>query len=229
MNKFKMLGLITLSILMTACATDKNLNAPKTPDMVKVDIKSYKIELSRNVLTKVKECNFFLLASNKVENKSACSLALQEQLTAYLNTPEKRKLDKKLKEYGEVETLGDVSIFTFNETVAPLSMTKKVNYVKEVNLKDNNVYEITPGTLETVDTYVITPYIIPNDQIVIKYILENGTIIKGDTQKKGALIRIEGNKIVNNGQQEILSIVNLKGSTFLIKALTATKEKFLSQ
>lgn len=228
MNKLKMLGLITLSILMTACATNQNLNTPKAPDMVRIDIQSYKIELSRNVLTKVKECNFFLLASNKVENKSACSLALEEQLTAYLNTPEKRKLDTKLKEYGQSEKLGDVSLFTVNEGMVPFSTSKSVGYVKEVNLKDDNVYEIVPGTLETIDNYVITPYIIPNEQMVVKYIIENGTIIKGDDQKKGALIRIEGNKIVNNGQQEILSIVNLKGSTFVIKTLTATKEKSLS-
>jgi hypothetical protein len=225
MNKLKMLGIVTMSVLITACATNKNSNENKIPDLVSMDIKSYKIELSRDILTKIPECNFFLLASNNSEQKTGCSVALENKLTAYLSTSEKRKIDGELRKYGKSTKVDDINLSAVNEEAASLSKGKNISYLKELTIRNSDVYDVTTGNLEIIDSYTLTPYIIPNDQIIVKYIIENGTIIKGDSKNTGALLRVEGNKIVNDGQQDILSIVNLKGSSFLIKTITATKTK----
>lgn len=219
MKRIKALSLAAFSIMISACSNVQYSDELSAIKKVNIDISTYKLELSRNVLLQVKECDYFLLASNNINNKVNCTLKLEENFAAYLKDG---VFSKKIQEYGESEKVGDISLSSENEITAVSQRNNNVSYVKEMNLKNNNIYEIIPGTMETIESYSITPFILPNDEIIIKYVIENGTKVKDGSGKKGMMLRIEGNKVVVDGKKSIFSIVNLSGRTYIIKIITAT-------
>lgn len=221
MKRIKVLSLMAFSIMISACSNVQYSDELATVKKVNVDISTYKLELSRNVVLRVKECDYFLLASNNVNNKANCTSKLEENFSAYL---EDDVFSEKIQEYGESEKVGNISLSSENENPAVMLRNKNVSYVKEMNLKNNNIYELIPGTMETVESYSITPFILPNEQIIIKYVIENGTKVKDGSGKKGMMLRIEGNKVVTDRKKSIFSIVNPSGRTYIIKTITATIE-----
>lgn len=221
MKRIKVLSLIAFSIMISACSNVQYSDESATVKKVNVDISTYKLELSRNVVLQVKECDYFLLTSNNVNNKANCTSKLEENFSAYL---EDDVFSKKIQEYGESEKVGDISLSSENETPAVLLRNNNVSYVKEMNFKNDNIYELIPGTMETVESYSITPFILPNEQIIIKYVIENSTKVKDGSGKKGMMLRIEGNKVLTDSKKTIFSIVNPSGRTYIIKTITATIE-----